>query len=248
MGKSFTFMSLTCENVLYLFDTKLETSNSFFNSPHDYAHSCAKYCYTSSDHIPHGSWQQVAKEYACDYFGSLAFYLVNHTEHIPQVAHEWPYKESSDRIEFFSKLIWKKGETKTTYYSKEENKKSTSSSKQYDKRWEAVPEWADGSVLAIYRLMEKSYYSFIERFLLVQQIRDFLMNHGKSIYFDWETILCIKYELVTSQSIEAIQRIVVAYRQMENAKASISCLENNWLRNKAMLSDGQIEERKKWIA
>lgn len=83
----------------------------------------------------------------------------------------WPkrsYALDDDRIKFFINLKYTEG--KTLYYHIHENKTSRADSKRYDKRWNLVDLWHDGSMDSVIRLCNNSYSNILEKILLIINI------------------------------------------------------------------------------
>lgn len=67
---------------------------------------------------------------------------------------------------------------KVRYYSTQERKVSIAESHRHDKRWERVPEWADGSATSVARIFRQEYETPLEFMLRLNQVTAILENHG----------------------------------------------------------------------
>lgn len=100
----------------------------------------------------HGHVCAVLEDQFHEYLGSLAAWLMEHPEDLESASDAWPR-----RGRFAQKhLAWAatvKKTDKRRYYSRSEMKVSSSDNKRHDKRWEEVPDYADGSFESSVRLL-----------------------------------------------------------------------------------------------
>src|SRR5207247_2212272 len=108
-----------------------------------------------------------------DFLASLGAYLLLPTtpaEHVEIVRRHWGYPIGPDKIRFLAGVKYKEG--KRTYYSVSEEKVSASDSKQHDKRWAVVPEFATGpSTENVWRLLDQFYGGLLSRIGRWQEIK-----------------------------------------------------------------------------
>jgi hypothetical protein len=181
----FRFKSRTRPNIVYTF-----TSDSMAHWDRAYrmngviSRHFAEYdTYGDGDtqHTPESVCHKMNLE---DLLASLAFDLTENADHIEMFAesHCWPtrYRTYSERdIRFALSVKYPKQKedayiTKRAYYSVKEGKTSTSESKQYDKRWQVVPEWADGSIESAYQLLYQDHYDLLESIALYIQVEEYV--------------------------------------------------------------------------
>lgn len=173
-----------------------------------------------------------------DFFASLATHLLSEegAEHREKVSDLWPqnYEISSERVVFLAGLRQK--DDKPTYYSTTECKVSSNEKKQYDKRWIEVPEWADGSPAAVYRLAFEieggDFRDLLTRYSLYTMIRHTISDR-LGYYGEHPVIwLCGEEDaqstrLHFSQAFEAIDLLVQSERNARSAKRSLECYLSN---------------------
>jgi len=127
--------------------------------------------------IQHSPFYRVSPDDAVDYLLSMARFLLDHPEDrdINSWLGDWDYQ----LFTFLQKLRHKEG--KALYYSKSERKVTSAPAKQFDKRYEEVPEWADGLFGAVFRLCREDYFDPLTNLALAVQLRNWF---GK-MFNDW---------------------------------------------------------------
>ena len=86
-----------------------------------------------------------------DFCCSILLHLQSHPEDLESIAKKYHFPQIYNKeILFFASLKYKEG--KTQYFSRNEQKVSTSANKAHDKRWKEVLPWMDGSPDAVYAL------------------------------------------------------------------------------------------------
>jgi len=226
------FNSLARENIVYVWNTAYDSDMQHYCRGGQYIGSMARQFDTLGDgttqHTPETA---VTTENMIDYLSSLAFYLLNEgKENLDAVAQEWPVKEDRDKCTFaFSVKHSKKTDR---YFSTQENKVSTAKNKRYDRRWELVPEWAEGSLESAYRILvqNRDYLCGLERFSLYLHLRS--IGYDLTGGFGW----IAGYGLGLtgndrfhdySASFRCVDSLVQSFREMEHAKGSFDCLKHN---------------------
>jgi len=227
----FTFKSReNGDKIGYSFDrADLSNHTGFYGNPAQYlGQHCYQYDTYGDGSTQHSPDYLVGKEGLRDYWGSLAYHLVEHPEDIPIVEKEWPRGISTTTVAFFMKV--KHDPNKKRWYCLATEKVSASEKKRHDKRWQEVPEWADGTTNAIYRFMIQSFHSFTDRLVRISQIRDAVANMTNSWdWVDYEELFGMKrLDTVERQVLQAIDSFVESFRALESAKGVVSCLDNNW--------------------
>ena len=180
-----------------------------------------------------------------DFFASLATYLMSggeegadRREHMEMVADCWPRNSeiSSERIIFLAGLRQK--DDKKTYYSSIDNKVSGSEGKRHDKRWSEVPDWADGSPAAVYRLAfdteGRDHRDNLTRYALYDEMRDtigsrlgYYGQHSVSWLYGGEEDDKAGQRLHFSQAFESVDLLVQAERKAKSARRSLECYLSN---------------------
>lgn len=195
----------------------------------------------------HSPERPVACDLAIDYLASLAAYLADHHDEdtLECLAYCWPNAESCvSRAE----AVWAMGikfkEGKRQYYSVNERKVSTSESKQHDKRWERVPEWADGTLKSGYQLV-CSRADRLDRYAILERFGDWareidLCGITNAAQAELAGILTKtddewKHGREESNNLNtafgAVDQFAKAHRAMNWAKRQWECLQNNYVRN-----------------
>ena len=109
-------------------------------------------------------------------------------------------------------------------------KKSSSSKKQYDKRWEKVPSFADGTVYSIFQLSIESFRDGIFRYMLMDKIRN-ETGYGYASDKDIKRMTGIDLEDKKNYQIghafDMLDSLVKAYREQENAKRFMEAIKHN---------------------
>jgi hypothetical protein len=115
------------------------------------------------------------KEDMADYLASLASWLVNNPGDIEEVRRF--YDPIQRRKVLFAATI--KHKDKRQWYSMVEEKVSSADSRRHDRRWNEVPDWANGSAEAIFRLCLADHWGTLERYQAALQIES--MAHDGSL-------------------------------------------------------------------
>src|SRR3990167_3021974 len=118
--------------------------------------------------VKHGASYKVRIENFVDCLISLYDYLTagvngnlvgTREEVMKRIEAYWPHSHNpgDKKIAFFAGLKYVEG--KRRFYDKDDMKVSSAPGKQYDKRWEEVPPWADGSFDATWRFVKTHCWS-----------------------------------------------------------------------------------------
>jgi len=232
MGKEITFRSQMNEKIGYCWRSgATDTPMSFYSNPSSFINSYATQfdCY---DDYPtkHSPEYPVSATNMIDFLGSLAINLFHNQDEIPIISSSWrDMKDSNEDILFYSNL--KYNDEKIVYYSESERKISRSENKQYDRRWERIPRWADGSINSVVKFMTKSYYGALDVIMLHRQVKKVLDIYDSS-YSEYLQTIGIEHSqiIILNQAIDSINYFVESYRNLDNAKRSMECLKTNWLK------------------
>lgn len=225
----FKFASIGRDGIGYNFDKDYHANNNgFFREPSFRLHPCANEFKTYGDGLTqHSHALAVFCNHFTDYMYSLAVYLESHPEDITEVEHYFGFRHES-AISFFA-TIRPAIENKVKYYNATTEKVSGARSRRHDKRWERVPDWADGSLKAVFDFTVKSHYGTIERFHLMRDIMDTLdcrwlsdEDHAHILGFNKEDD-----NLQAGQAYDTIYNFVMGYRMTNMAKRHLECLKHN---------------------
>jgi len=156
-----------------------------------------------------------------DFLVSLAHFLNSNPDKAKELSQAmfWPSHTYRKNIKFYSEL---KANGKEQYYSINELKTSRAESKRHDKRWEIVPEWADGSFQATFRFLEEKKYGSLERLCLYNELRDFYSEeHDSYCSIEGFGINSTEEWHKMSSALHACQLILSAYRKLDSAQRII---------------------------
>lgn len=229
---SFNFKSLTRQGVAYQIarDHYRAGETGFFHNPPRYlSPEINEYLIYDDGMVQHSPARSVSVESIGDALASLAVYLRDNPDTIEIVAHNWRpnwNKPGRATIDFFSGL--KYNPDKKAYYSTSDLKRSTAPGKANDRRWEEIPNWADGKFISIFRFLieGKSHYGAIERYALWLDIRQEMEYPYIS---DKETIDWLGFipDVHVSRAFDAVQAFVDSHQQAKNARLQVDCLLEN---------------------
>lgn len=199
--------------------------------------------------VQHSPDRPVVRTDALDYLASMVAHLYDsHDEEtLACVAQHWPHPEchiGRSAVVFALGLRYVEG--KRRYYTISDGYKvSSSDSKRHDKRWTEVPEYADGSVVAALRLVNRSYASPLETYSLAYFIDQTTRELG-GCSLSWPDLARAtgfipddsdyndgsrQYGCNLHSAFYCVNEYVGAWRMMDGAKRNWSCLENNYCRN-----------------
>lgn len=167
---------------------------------------------------------------------SMAFFVndnKNDNDLMKLVSDVWPTDIYKDKIDFARSI--KFNPDKRKFYSITELKTSTSEKMQYDKRYELIPEWADGSIDCLCRMLIPSFSNGLEKFYYYDQLR-----HLPNMWGNIEGCLIgltgktYEYTSVTAENaLHILTYFVGAYRLQQQAVRSMECLIHNMESRKA---------------
>ena len=187
MGRQFRFASLQHGATIgYLFDSTewVPSSRMGSNAVADWAQQYGTY---GDGNVQHEDASFVRTDGMADYLRSLAVHLLSSrmtavADDLDAVAHAWPnHCMGDDALEFA--LTVKHRQDKTVYYSLAECKVSSAESKRHDKRWDEIPEWANGTVKSAYGLVSRARagaMTTMERYDLANRLVDVFRRVEKS--------------------------------------------------------------------
>jgi hypothetical protein len=129
----------------------------------------------------------VQVEFMADYMASLATAMLNDPELTKVAGWKFRYAPSITDIEFAASVVFKPAKNADgadlpyekghgRYYSMQERKISAVAEKRYDKRYQPVEAWCNGSVDAIYRMLVSEYAKGMEFYSIADGIRDWCLD------------------------------------------------------------------------
>lgn len=233
--KRFTFPSLTSLEIGYA----LETDRSAYSRAHPPA-ILATWAgvYPTYGHglTQHGPDTPVLSEPqpATDYLGSLVAWLLSGDappDAMAAVAQKWPRHLSPSVADVRFALTVKYREDKPRYYSLSEKQVSGATSKQHDRRWQPVPEWADGGVHACFRLCRPDYaLTFLDIVVVASDVLEHFDTLTGSVGYSVSHLLELDWPTETGAwahfraAFRAVQSLVVVHDNMEFARRVVTSL------------------------
>lgn len=175
--------------------------------------------------VQHSKEVLVQDEMFADFLGSLAAYLKDHPEDVEMVAKHWPnYLPTRSRILFLAGLRHKDG--KTQYYHKTEDKVSSAENRRHDKRWEVVPDTANGTARAVIQMLGFQGSYVIDWYARWDRVDEVLRDNDGS----WTNVakeLNVEGQGWTDQAWSAVDGLVKAFRQKEHAERYLESYKSN---------------------
>ena len=215
----FRFSSIEApEQRAYVFDSSVSFDRSNLYSPVD--PSLMFYSTHGDGMIAHSPNFPISVEMICDYCYSLAEFLLQHQELAETVY--WHFDSPADEtaIGFASKVIYKPD--KERWFSLSERKISASESKRYDRRYERIPKWADGSYESIVRILRQDYYSPLKAFVMELAVYDWFTRHGcvgTLPCFDPQADWDLRSKQVAA--VRTVQDVCKAHYKLESARRMV---------------------------
>lgn len=173
-------------------------------------------------------------EFIDDFLGSLAVAMVADEELCQHQAHNFQRRPSIGQIEFAASVVYKEG--KRRYWTLDDKGKNvvTSADKRYDKRYQEVESWCDGSPEAIYRILIPEYADALQRYATADAIRDWVLPRPNGWmpmtgeFLKWKPY-CDVPEAARRlrRAFNACRCITESYRLREEAKCDIASLQRD---------------------
>ena len=171
----------------YSFDTDNYDSRAFFSDKfRQYETYGDGLCQHSGD------WS-IQVEFLADYLASLATAMLTDEELLSYARWEFRADVNREKIEFAASVVFKSAkklsgddtgyEKNRRYYSVEERKVSSTPAKQYDKRYQQVEQWCDGSAEAIYRILVPEYAKGMDYYAYADAIRTWCLDNSTRPYY-----------------------------------------------------------------
>jgi hypothetical protein len=118
------------------------------------------------------------------------------------------------------------------WYSLGEEKVSTSESRRHDRRWEEVPEWADGSLAAVWRLLRPDWdLGLLNLYGMAEEIRDEFYRQTQSYPCTAAELIGLKWNrgeaLLNRQAFQAMRHACSAFGLLDQARGTLGCWKSN---------------------
>ena len=225
--------SLTREGVAY--EVNSNRNFEFNRNPHNNINEKVKEYMTYGDGLTIHSPPTIAsKDAIVDFLASLGSYILSNPIHflineMETLEGIWPHNLYNKDIDFA--LSIKFNPERKQFYSFQEKKISSSKNKQYDKRWEEIKEWNDGSLNAGLNLLQKSFWNALETFSGYEDIRNRFSDtqEWSGGHIDGYGIGYTGEYNDLEYAYRVVDRLVQAYRHIDQAKRTFECLDNNWI-------------------
>jgi hypothetical protein len=181
--------------------------------------------------VQHSPDWSVTLDLLADYLASLAQAMLTDEELAQNLLFTIWRRPSAKQIAWAATVVYKKpkdGEYgKARYFSANEMKVSNAPSKQYDKRFEEIREIHDGSPNSIFRILVPEYANGLEKYIIAEAIRDYLIEHDGHMELAAEFLKWFERDREKARQLrdayEACRHITESYR----LKAAVeSSLEN----------------------
>ncbi len=130
----------------------------------------------------------ITRESAVDYFESLAAFLVTPEADgkiLDSVAYLLDQTPDEALIEFAASVVWKESDDdyrKRRYYSIDERKISSSDAKRYDKRYEEITKYMDGTPATVFGMVCPKYAEGIQAYQYAEAVRDWFSKQTEKKY------------------------------------------------------------------
>lgn len=221
------FDSITREHVVY----EYKKTTEYGTRDGQVSDDLWEYSTLGDGNTQHTASSHVWKDNALDVMSSWAKFLSENRDTWDELdSYGWRQLANRDEVKFFMSL--KYNEDKPAYFSATDLKKSTAASKEFDKRWQTVPRFADGSLEAVYTFLCKAYYTYLDRIRLFDQIRETIRDLSECCY-PTDSQKHFQVDLETWRNLTgAINIVGYAYDAVKaeaNVKSAMSCLDNNYI-------------------
>jgi hypothetical protein len=189
--------------------------------------------------IQHSRDWSITREFMADYLGSIAQAMLAprsegdmwDAELIESLVYTFAATTGDRAINFAASVVYKESDgsyTKRRYYSMQDQKISSSHSKEHDKRYEAIQDWMDGSGEAIYRLLIGDFPRALDCYRLADALYDWYAKDSDkrpwcrpaADFLDWPEYQDEKANHLR-QAFDACQSICKAYQAYRHAKATL---------------------------
>jgi len=171
-----------------------------------------------------------------DYLYSLAAAIQTNPEIIDTIGYDLRCPVDEQDMEFAEGIGY--NSEKVRYFNLKERKVSSTPSKRFDKRWEEIKSYMDGTPLGMFHVLVKDHYSGIQKFVLMYEILDYLRRRHSAMYgqyaaqmLKWDGVsyseldnayATVRYALRANEAAHAVQRLVKRYRESLEEKTEVT--------------------------
>lgn len=234
MPSTFDFPSISNLGLCYRFHT---SSMDLWDSGYNTA-GLLSYHFGRFDTYGDGTCQhshEIATSYQDfeDCLISLAEFMLEHREAAETIHYSavWNTPPSDNQIRFALSL--KHDPAKVRYYCYTDCKVSSSASKRYDRRWEEIPSWADGSVVSAFSILARKDAEALYRFALYHRIRQYVSEHVADVWNGETPAIYLKFTDDQEKArrcnlaFETADIIIKSYRDLGYAKHWLDSYRRN---------------------
>jgi len=229
-----TFASIAdSDKVAYQYDSDAYSRNPLVNS------EFRLYETLGDGMIAHTPSMDIAPERLTDYLQSALRFMFAEdqtkdstlTYHMSCASRRGPCDEV---IAFAASIVAKESDkdySTRRYYSISERKISKKAELQYDKRYQEVPTWADGSSESIYRLLKADWHDGFTAYMYAYNVREWCINH--SVWCDSPGALMGWFredhekDMNLMYAVRAVRCFAQSIDLMDAAKRSLASYEHN---------------------
>src|SRR5579863_6375775 len=225
------FPSIENAGIAYAIDT------SYSYREHDRGERLAEWAYmfdTYGDGLTaHSPSVHVRREMILDFCASFGEFLVKlppeeRTEFLKEF-HRWPDEADQRDLEFAYNLRFDEKKPYRYYSIRDRKVASKMPTVKLDeaKNWERVPEWADGKVLNMIRLLSPYPRDLLERYRLALDCYRFIMKQKKDWSQSPEALLELNEEHQLESRFAAISAIIESERLLQWANGVVESHREN---------------------
>ena len=227
MEKSFRFASLTRQGIAYLWDSNYQDNGFYKDCARSVAPELSEYRTYGDGQTQHSSAWAVPAASIEDALASLAIHLRDNPDDIEAVAYTWHRCAAPAQadVDFFTGL--KFNPEKTQFYCAAERKKTTSAKREFDRRWEKVPEHAKGDLESVFYFLVADFWGALSRYALYSHLRRMMGNAWVDDDTETKMIGLAVRKNHVHQAFRSIEMYVTSYQSADNAKVEIACLLHN---------------------
>lgn len=175
-----------------------------------------------------GEWP-VQREFMADFLASLATHLEAEPDDVEIVSRHWPVRNRltpTRDILFLAGIKYR--DDKRQWYTLRENKVSSAEKYRHDKRWNEVPEFANGSLQAVCNMMDTSYCEMLKRYAIHLHVAAVMNDHD--LYASIDVDREYRTQMGTHSAFLAVNALVEAYQWKERAASSLQYYRENILK------------------